>query len=200
MAGKPGELYLDNATEFKGEALRRGCREHGITLGHRPPGRPHYGGVMERVIGTLMEMVHELPGTTFSNPGQRGSCDSDGKAVLTVAELEKWLAVAVASYHGQVHGTTGQTPQASWAAGADQTRPVTVASETAFLVDLLPVVRRTLTRTRLVINRARYFSDALKPWIARRGQLDQSGIRRDPRDISRIWVLDPEGGSYLAVA
>lgn len=24
-------------------------------------------------------------------------------------------------------------------------------------------------------------------------------IRRDPRDISRIWVLDPDGGSYLPV-
>ena len=24
-------------------------------------------------------------------------------------------------------------------------------------------------------------------------------IRRDPRDISRIWVLDPDGGTYLQV-
>lgn len=65
-----------------------------------------------------MEMVHELPGTTFSNPAQRGSYDSEARAVLTVAELEKWLALAVASYHGQVHGTTlEQTPQARWVAG-----------------------------------------------------------------------------------
>lgn len=82
MAGKPGGLYLDNAAEFKGEALRRGCEEHGITLRYRPPGRPHYGGGVERVIGTLMGMVHELPGTTFSNPGQRGSYDSDTHAAL----------------------------------------------------------------------------------------------------------------------
>lgn len=199
MAGKPGELYLDNAAEFKSEALRRGCEEHGITLRHRPPGRPHYGGIVERVIGTLMEMVHELPGTTFSNPAQRGSYDSEAKAILTVAELEKWLALAVASYHGKVHGTTGQTPQAVWVAGTAQRPAVTVANETAFLVDFLPVIRRTLTRTGFVIDHVRYFSDALKPWIARRGQLERFVIRRDPRDISRIWVLDPEGGSYLMV-
>lgn len=198
MAGKPGELYLDNAAEFKSEALRRGCEEHGITLRYRPPGRPHYGGIVERVIGTLMEMVHELPGTTFSNPAQRGSYDSEAKAVLTVAELEKWLALAVASYHGTVHGTTGQTPQAVWVAGTAQRPAVTVANE-PFLVDFLPVIRRTLTRTGFVIDHVRYFSDALKPWIARRGQLDRFVIRRDPRDISRIWVLDPEGGSYLTV-
>lgn len=199
MAGKPGELYLDNAAEFKSEALRRGCEEHGITLRYRPPGRPHYGGIVERVIGTLMEMVHELPGTTFSNPAQRGSYDSEARAVLTVAELEKWLAVAVASYHGQVHGTTGQTPQARWAAGIEQGALRTVANETAFLVDFLPVIRRTLTRTGFVIDHVRYFSDALKPWIARREGLDRFVIRRDPRDISRIWVLDLDGGSYLPV-
>lgn len=199
MAGKPGELYLDNAAEFKSEALRRGCEEHGITLRYRPPGRPHYGGIIERVIGTLMQMVHELPGTTLSNPAQRGSYDSEAKAALTVAELEKWLTLAVASYHGKVHGTTGQTPQARWAAGTAETPAVAVANETAFLVDFLPVIRRTLTRTGFVIDHVRYFSDALKPWIARRGQLDRFVIRRDPRDISRIWVLDPEDGSYLTV-
>lgn len=199
MAGKPGELFMDNAAEFKSEALRRGCQEHGITLRYRPPGRPHYGGIVERVIGTLMEMVHELPGTTFSNPAQRGDYDSEAKAVLTVAELEKWLALAVASYHGQVHSTIGQTPQARWVAGTAQTPVVTVANETAFLVDFLPVFRRTLTRTGFVIDHVHYFSDALKPWIARRDRLDRFVIRRDPRDLSRIWVLDPEGASYLPV-
>ncbi|WP_068326486.1 Mu transposase C-terminal domain-containing protein [Janibacter terrae] len=199
MAGKPGELFLDNAAEFKSEALRRGCQEYGITLDYRPVGRPHYGGVIERVIGTLMEMVHELPGTTFSNPAQRGSYDSDAKAALTVAELEKWLALAVASYHGRVHGTTGQTPQARWVAGAAETPAVTVANESAFLVDFLPVFRRRLTRTGFVIDHVHYFSDALKPWIARRDRLDRFVIRRDPRDISRIWVLDPEGETYLSV-
>ncbi|WP_434803297.1 integrase catalytic domain-containing protein [Pantoea stewartii] len=43
MSGKPRLLYLDNATEFKSEALRRGCEQHGIRLDYRPPGQPHYG-------------------------------------------------------------------------------------------------------------------------------------------------------------
>lgn len=32
MAGKPGQLYVDNGAEFHSEALRRGCEEHGIYL------------------------------------------------------------------------------------------------------------------------------------------------------------------------
>ena len=66
MSGKPRQLYLDNAAEFKSEALRRGCEQHGIRLDYRPLGQPHYGGIVERVIGTAMQMIHdELPGTTF---------------------------------------------------------------------------------------------------------------------------------------
>ena len=200
MSGKPAELYVDNAAEFRSEALRRGCEQHGIRLLFRPPGRPHYGGIVERVIGTMMQLVHELPGTTFSHPGQRRGYPSEARAAMTVRELERWLALAVAVYHGEVHGTTGQTPAGRWAGDvAAGSAPRLVTNETAFLVDFLPVVRRTLTRTGFVIDHVGYFSDALKPWIARREQLDRFVIRRDPRDISRIWVLDPDGSTYLAV-
>ncbi len=109
--------YVDNAAEFKSEALRRGCEQHGINLEYRPAGQPHFGGIVERVIGTAMGTVHELPGTTFSNPVQRGDYDSEGKAALTLRELERWLALAVAAYHGSVHGGLGQTPAGRWAQG-----------------------------------------------------------------------------------
>jgi putative transposase len=106
MSGKPRELYVDNAAELKSDALRRGCDQHGIGLRYRPLGQPHFGGIVERLIGTMMALVHELPGTTFSNTGERGTYDSDGKAALTVAELQRWLTLAVAGYHGQVHDTS----------------------------------------------------------------------------------------------
>nr|WP_197059479.1 Mu transposase C-terminal domain-containing protein [Cryobacterium sp. MLB-32] len=200
MSGKPRQLYLDNASEFKSEALRRGCEQHGIDLAYRPPGRPHYGGIVERVIGTAMQQVHELPGTTFSSPVERGRYDSDRMAMLTLHELEKWLALAVASYHGRIHSTLGQTPTGRWAEGVAATGTPAVASNpTAFLIDFLPVVRRTLTRTGFVIDHVHYFANALKPWISRRDTLDPFLIRRDPRDLSRIWVLDPDGHLYVEV-
>ena len=79
---------MDNAKEFHSEALRKGCEQHGITLAYRPVAQPHFGGVVERVLGTLMDMVHQLPGTTFSNIHARGTYDAEGRAVLTLAELE----------------------------------------------------------------------------------------------------------------
>ena len=201
MSGKPRHLYVDNAAEFHSEALHRGCQQHGIDLNYRPFGRPHYGGIVERLIGTAMTRVHELPGTTFSNPTDRGTYDSETTAALTLAEFERWLALAVGSYHGTVHSGLGQTPAGRWEAGvaALPTPPTIPANPDAFLIDFLPVLRRRLTRTGFVADHIHYFSNALKPWIARREQCDKFILRRDPRDLSRIWVLDPEGTTYHEV-
>ncbi len=202
MSGKPRLLYLDNAAEFKSEALRRGCEQHGIRLDYRPLGQPHYGGIVERIIGTAMQMIHdELPGTTFSNPDQRGDYDSENKAALTLRELERWLTLAVGTYHGSVHNGLLQPPAARWAEAIARTGvPTVITRTTAFLVDFLPIIRRTLTRTGFVIDHIHYYADALKPWIARRDRLPAFLIRRDPRDISRIWVLEPEGQHYLEIS
>ncbi|WP_445227679.1 transposase [Enterobacter chengduensis] len=201
MSGKPRLLYLDNAAEFKSEALRRGCEQHGIRLDYRPPGQPHYGGIVERIIGTAMQMIHdELPGTTFSNPDQRGDYDSENKAALTLRELERWLTLAVGTYHGSVHNGLLQPPAARWSEAVARVGvPAVVTRALAFLVDFLPIIRRTLTRTGFVIDHIHYYADALKPWIARRDRLPAFLIRRDPRDISRIWVLEPEGQHYLEI-
>jgi putative transposase len=163
-------LYLDNAAEFKSEALRRGCEQHGIRLDYRPLGQPHYGGIVERIIGTAMQMIHdELPGTTFSNPDQRGDYDSENKAALTLRELERWLTLAVGTYHGSVHNGLLQPPAARWAEAVARIGvPAVVTRATSFLVDFLPILRRTLTRTGFVIDHIHYYADALKPWIARR--------------------------------
>jgi transposase InsO family protein len=91
--GLPESLHLDNAQEFKSEALERGTREYGINLLYRPIGWPHYGGHIERLIGTVMGAVHLLPGTTFANVTKKGSYRPEKKASLTLLELERWLAL-----------------------------------------------------------------------------------------------------------
>jgi putative transposase len=117
-----------------------------------------------------------------------------------MGELSRWLTLAIAAYDGTVHSKLRQTPAGRWA--DDLARcgmPPVVANRTAFLVDFLPVIRRKLTRIGFVVDHVHYFTDVLKPWIARRDQLGKFIIRRDPRDISRIWVLDPDGATYIPV-
>jgi len=72
-----------------------------------------------------------------------------------------------------------------------------VRDEKAFLIDFLPVIKRSVRRTGFVIDYITYYADSLKSWIASRARLDQFIIRRDPRDISRVWVLDPSSKQYI---
>jgi putative transposase len=197
MHGKPHVVYLDNAPEFKSEALKRGCEQHGIKLEYRPPKQPHFGGIIERVIGTAMKMVHELPGTTFSNTKERGSYNPDATAILTLRELEKWLTIAIGTYHESVHSALWEPPSCRWKKSIQSCRIFTVSDEKAFLIDFLPVLRRSIGRIGFVLDHISYYADVLKPWIARRDQLNQFVIRRDPRDLSRVWVLDPSSNQYF---
>lgn len=200
MTGKPLLIYVDNSTEFKSEALRRGCEQHGISLEYRPLGKTHYGGIIERVIGTLMQKIHELPGTTFANPSQKGDYDSEAKAALTLNELERWLALAISHYHGTIHHGLNQTPASRWSEGIARFSNVpTITKPRAFLVDFLPVLRRQINRTGFLVDHIAYYSDVLKPWIANRNQLQKFIIRRNPLDLSRIWVLDPESKQYIEI-
>ena len=68
----------------------------------------------------------------------------------------------------------------------------------AFVIDFLPVVWRTLQRHGFMLDHIAYYSDALRPLI---GQPQQGKflIRRDPRDVSRVYVRDPASGHYLEV-
>jgi putative transposase len=58
----------------------------------------------------MMALVHELPGTTFFNPAQRGHYDSEAMAVLIVRELQHWLVLTVARVVEQVERVPS-TPQ-----------------------------------------------------------------------------------------
>lgn len=206
IVGKPSRLGVDNASEFHSAAFERGCAQHGIAIEWRPPGLPHFGGVVERVIGTLMQLVHALPGTTFSNPTQRGDYDSDKTACLTLEELERWLAVAITKYyHLRPHeGMDDEIPLHRYEQGllaltaANKTIPIPRDPRT-FLIDFLPVVRRSLQRDGITIDHITYYSNALHPWIQLRNQPAPLLIRRDPRDLSRIFVLDAENNVYLEV-
>lgn len=97
-AGLPDAVHVDNAKEFRSHALQRGVEEYGMRLIRRPVARPHYGGHIERLIGTMMGAIHLLPGTTFSNIEERGDYDSARHAAMTLDDLERWIALEVARW------------------------------------------------------------------------------------------------------
>lgn len=83
-------------------------------------------------------------------------------------------------------------PAGGWRGVAGGGRPATVTSETAFLVDFLPVIRRMLTRTGFMIDHVQYYSDALKPCLVRRRRLEKFVLSLR-RDVVLLLVVAPAG-------
>jgi putative transposase len=196
--GVPKCVHTDNGSDFKGEALRRGCEDYGIRMEFRPPGRTHFGGHIERLIGTLMQRVHTLPGTTYSNPLERGDYRSEKAACLTLKELEYWLTLEICvHYHSAIHRTLGTSPLVAWErAGQRGFRQWLPQDPRRFYIGFLPVEDRTLQRTGVQVENIRYWSDAL-PAIAR--FKDTVSVRYDPRNMSRIYVRGSLNSTYIDV-
>lgn len=201
LHGIPERLHLDNAKEFRSEALKRGCEQYGIAVDYRPVRTPHYGGHIERLIGTVMGRVHLLPGTTFSDVRAKGDLNPDKAAAMTLSDVERWLGHAIAGvYHRDVHRGIGTTPLAAWERGivGDGTtlgrgEPTEVADPRRFLIDFLPIARRMIRRDGVALHSIGYWADVLTTWI---GHPEPMIVRYDPRDLSRIYLLGPDGTYY----
>jgi putative transposase len=211
--GIPGKLHIDNAKEFRGNMLQRACQEYGIDIEWRPVSRPHYGGHIERLLGTFAQEIHTLPGTTFSNVQERGDYDSEGKAVFTLTEFEEWLVTFIVNiYHKCKHSGIDMPPMEKYRRGIfggndtpGRGLPGRIVDEDRLRLDLMPYEERTIQDYGVVIDEIHYYHDVLRRWI---NAPDLSApkykrkfmFRRDPRDISTIWFYDPELHLYYPIS
>jgi putative transposase len=206
--GIPAMVHGDNAPEFRGEMVRRACQQYGIEADFRPVATPHYGGHIERSLGTLAKAIHELPGTTFSNPQHRGDYDSEGTAALTLSELEKYIAEYITGvYHNRYHHGIKSPPIKRWTdgilgsasqAGSGFDLP---DDEERFRFDFMPLEERTIQNYGIQIDKINYYSDALRPYINEEiGHTKRKFIfRRDPGDISTVYFWEPTLEEYVPV-
>lgn len=210
--GIPAKVHADNAKEFRGSMLQRACQQYGITLEWRPVARPHFGGHIERLLGTLLKEIHSLPGTTFSSIKERDDYDSDRTATLTLSEFESWLTTYITNvYHRRIHSSLGMSPLDKYREGIfgkGDTRgtglPPKPASEIRLRLDFMPYVERTVQDYGVVIDDVHYYSDVLRRWInasePEHPKVKRKFLfRRDPRDISVIWFYDPELNDYFQI-
>ncbi|HKJ77781.1 MAG TPA: Mu transposase C-terminal domain-containing protein [Gammaproteobacteria bacterium] len=210
--GKPVSVHVDNANEFTGHWLKQVSADHGIDMQIRPPGRPSFGGHVERLFGTLNSRIHTLPGTTFSNVGERGHYDAEKEAALTLWEFEKWLTEYIVNvYHHEYHEGLWMTPYAKWEEGIAGTPdrpgigpPERFVNEDALRISFLPFETRTVQRYGIKWDNIHYYGHSLRRWIEARDPDNPEKprkfrVRRDPRDISRVYFYDPELEEHFVI-
>ena len=207
--GFPVTLHLDNAKEFRGEMLQRACDQYDIELVYRPIANPHFGPFVERIMRTLATEIHKLPGTTFSNPGEKGTYNSEKEAVLTLSELEGYVAEYITGiYHQKVHSGIGVSPILKWKQailGTATTRgmghPLRPSDPERIRLDFMPFQKRTVQNYGVKIDGINYYSDVLRRYMSSPSNSRKPYyiFRRDPADISRIYFWDAETKQYYEI-
>lgn len=210
--GIPRTIHADNAKEFRGNMLQMAAKEYGIDLEWRPVATPHYGAHIERLLGTLNREVHSAPGTTFSNPDERGEYDSEVESAMSLSEFERWFTIlCVEVYHQKRHSQLGMPPIAKWQEGIFGIGkkpgigvPPRITDELRLKLDLMPFETRTVQQYGIVWDHIEYQHDVLRRWINATDpdnpRLKRKFLcRRDPRDISTIWFYDPEVEQYYPI-
>lgn len=210
--GIPKTIHVDNGADFRSNNFQQSCLMYGINLEFRPVKQPRYGGHIERVLGTLLREIHDLPGTTFSSIKDKEGYDSEKEAVMTKSEFETWLVTLICKvYHQKLHSSIGMSPQRKWEIGIFGNAeiqgiglPSVPANRLTILLDFLPSFRRTVQTFGVTIDGITYYADVLRQWI-NAGDPDNPSkkrefiFRRDPRDISTVWFFDPDLKQYFKV-
>ncbi|AHJ95572.1 DNA-binding domain-containing protein [Hymenobacter swuensis] len=203
-------LHFDNAKEFRGNMVRRACEQYEVAIQHRPPGEPHYGGHVERWIKTLKFRIRHLSGAYLSNRQARRTYRAHAHAVFTLPAFEKWLATYIVQvYHHRPHSSLLISPLQCYEQGllAANGRgiPPRPTNERQVQLDFLPFVERTIQRYGVVIGHLHYYDGVLSPFIEGRSESGRSVerikyvFRLDPRDISKVYFLDPATREYHTI-
>lgn len=225
--GIPEVLVVDNAIELERD-LELACLQLGIELSHMPVRKPWFKGSVERWFRTLnTDLIHVIPGTTFSHFLERGEYDSQKHACMTLDRLWELLHLWIVDvYTQEVHEGIGGHPRGKgvpallWQrALEEQFVPRLPPSRNDLLVLLTRTTKRKVHHYGIEFENLIYQSTALAPL---RSQLARAKhyrtphseieaakeddikagrvqIKYHPGDLSRIWVLDPFVSQYIEV-
>lgn len=208
--GKPVTLHSDNGPDFKAANLIRACANHNIQREFRPVKKPHWGGHIERLMGTFSVIANQERGTTFSSPAERAEYDSESRAIYSFEEFEARLVRNILMYNNTYHEGIYMAPIRKWNTAFLGTNdsgplmgiPARPADPWAFQLDFLPTERRVIHNYGVEMD-AMYYGDALRPWIGtvdrETGKRRKFLFRRDPRDMSRIWFYDESLKQYFEI-
>jgi len=188
-------IHMDNGRDFHSDALQRGCSQLGIDIQYRPVGSPHYGGIIERLIGTFMGRCRLLPGATQNNVVRRDDYDAEGKAALTLREFRTFLVNEIVNvYHTTEHRELGVPPLIKWEqlqSSTQHSNALPAGWDNWMLqTTFFPYEMRLVRRTGIQMFNRFYWADGLEEWI---GDGVPRAVSYDPGDLSKVFIVGPSG-------
>src|ERR1051326_2454808 len=100
--GIPELVAIDNGPEFHGDGFEDAGLQIGTVISHCPIKMPWFKAIVERYFRTLnQKLLHELPGTTFSNIFERRDYDPAKNAIIPLDSLLEAVHVFIIDYYSQ---------------------------------------------------------------------------------------------------
>ncbi len=199
--GIPEVIVCDNGMELHSDSLIKACQELNIQIQFCPSKLPEYKGAIERFFRTIAkDLIHRLPGATFSNIWERGDYPSENLACIgfktLLALLYKWI---VEVYHQEVHRGIGVPPALMWEKGERERLIEYPANPKQLWIITAHTAERTLFRYGLEINGLKYNCPELQSLYRRHGSNLKLSLKYHEDDISYVHVFDPDEKVYLKV-
>ncbi|TVY09093.1 Mu transposase C-terminal domain-containing protein [Paenibacillus cremeus] len=203
--GVPKLLKVDNGKEFRSSSLDDACKQLGIELQFCPPRKPWYKGTVERTFRTLnSQLIHQIPGTTFSNVVQKKDYDPVKNATVGYQKLIKLIhSWIIDEYSQQFHKGIKGVPARLWAESIEKWgHPPLLQSKPMWDVVLGKLKKgSTVQRTGIQFQNLYYNSSALQDLKRNcmKKDIKHVSFKYDPYDISKIHVYDELERKYLEV-
>lgn len=163
---------------------------------------PEMKGAVERIFRTLSEdLIHQLPGTTFSNPRKRGKYNSEAKAAIDLETatllITKWI---VDWYHNRPHRSLqGKTPLEVWTELARDRVIELPANPRDLDVIASHSSRATLFHYGVQVDNLFYNSDVLRDIRWELGGTPVLAVRYREEDVGSVYVQDPRSQEFVEV-
>jgi len=198
--GIPELVAVDNGPEFHGDGVEDACLQLGFVILYCPVQMPWFKAVVERYFGTLnRKLLHELPGTTFSNIFEREDYDPSKNAIISLDTLLEIIHVFIIDYYSQrKHRGIKDVPAQRWDTAIEEFPPALPDKRDDLQVLLGDIEFRTIQPNGIALFDLTYNDIALaKLRNGRKGH--RFKIKFDPADISVIYVLDPDSDRFIPV-
>lgn len=209
-ANLPETIVVDHGKIYRSEHVLSVCSRLGISVQPARLYMPTDKAAVERFFRTVKELLSQLPGFKGEDLLARG-LDAESDAVYTISQLEEiireWIATV---YHVRPHSELADpllpglemSPQQRYEQGVATAGHLRLPQDRNIVLEMLPVVHRTIQRYGIENWTLRYKDDdgVLRKYRNRSQSLYNQG--RDwpffvnPDDVRYIYFHDPEDSTW----
>lgn len=207
-------VVVDNAPEFHGESFDEAAVQLGFNIQYGPKGEAWYRATIERAFGTKnTELLHRQPGTTFSNILDKGDYNPQKNALISFDDFMEMAHIFMIDiYPRQRHRgikvdrfprhklrDIEVVPALLWEKAIKEYPPTLPPHRDELQVLLGEIKRRVVFSYGIDLDGLTYNSESLAGLRRRTPTGDPVVVKRDPDNISLIYVADEKNDLYFPV-